>query len=85
MLYISFFIGWIKGVVMDILTGFVMFCVPSLFALMIHNYLRHGEMTGKRKVIFYMVYFCVINAVSLGLSYLRGDEGDCVCGYDHDV
>lgn len=55
MLYISFFIGWIKGVVMDILTGFVMFCVPPLFALMIHNYLRHGEMTGRRKVIFYMV------------------------------
>ncbi len=80
MLYISFFIGWIKGVVMDILTGFVMFCVPPLFALMIHNYLRHGEMTGRRKVIFYMVYFCVINAVSLGLSYLRGVRGIVFAG-----
>lgn len=52
-----------------------MFCVPPLFALAVHNYLRHGEMTGKRKVIFYMVYFCVINLFSLGVSYLRGVKG----------
>ena len=42
-----------KEFFMDILLGTAMFCIPPLFALVIHNYLRHGEMTGKRKVIFY--------------------------------
>lgn len=60
---------------MEILTGIGMFCIPPLFALVIHNYLRHGEMTGKRKVVFYMVYFCVINLFSLGISCLRGVKG----------
>ncbi len=66
---------------MDILTGFVMFCVPPLFALMIHNYLRHGEMTGRRKVIFYMVYFCVINAVSRSEEHTSDWSSD-VCSSD---
>ena len=60
---------------MDILLGTAMFCIPPLFALVIHNYLRHGEMTGKRKVIFYAAYFVIINLFSLGVSYLRGVRG----------
>lgn len=57
---------------MDILIGIAMFCIPPLVALVIHSYLRHGEMTGKRKVIFYAVYFVIINLLSLAISYLRG-------------
>lgn len=60
---------------MKVLTEIGMFCLPPLFALGIHKYLRHGEMAGKRKAVFYIVYFCVINLFSLGLSYLRGVKG----------
>lgn len=60
---------------MEILTGIGMFCIPPFFALVIHNYLRHGEMTGKRKAVFYLVYFGIINLLSLGISYLRGVKG----------
>lgn len=60
---------------MDILTGIAMFCIPPLFAGIIHDYLRHGEMTAKRKVVFYVVYFVVINLLTLGVSYLRGVRG----------
>lgn len=65
---------------MEILTGTGMFCIPPLFALVIHNYLRHGEMTGKRKVVFYVVYFCIINMISMGVSYLRGVRGIVFAG-----
>lgn len=53
----------------------LMFFIPPLFALVIHNYLRHGELSAKRKAVFYIVYFALINILSLGLSYLRGVKG----------
>lgn len=53
----------------------VMLVVPAFFALLIHNYLRHGEMNGKRKVIFGIVYFILLNGITLGVSYLRGVKG----------
>lgn len=53
----------------------VMLFIPPLFALVIHNYLRHGDMSTKRKLIFGLVYLFLINAISLGTSWIRGVHG----------
>lgn len=53
----------------------VMFLFPPLFALLIHNYLRHGELETKRKFILAVIYFILINAMTLGVSYMRGVKG----------
>lgn len=60
---------------MDTVMGIIMFCVPSLFALSIHNYLRHGQLAGKRKAVFYVIYFLLINLSTMGVSWLRGVRG----------
>lgn len=57
-----------KGMLFSILMLFIL----PIFALMIHNYLRHGEVTAKKKVIFYVVYFVLINLISGCVSYMRG-------------
>ena len=54
------------------LFNIAMFTVPPLFAIIIHSYLRHGEMSGKRKVCFFMVYTLLINAWVYSVSCLRG-------------
>lgn len=54
---------------------FVMFIIPAIFALVIHNYLRHGEMSNKRKIVFLAVYFFLLNGLTLGIAWLRGVKG----------
>lgn len=53
----------------------LMLFLPPIFALIIHNYLRHGEMTGKRKIIFLITYFFVLNVITFAISWLRGVKG----------
>lgn len=53
----------------------MMFILPALFSLVIHNYLRHGEMSRTRKLVFFGVYLLVINAITFGASYVRGVKG----------
>ncbi|MCM1184343.1 MAG: ABC transporter permease [Roseburia sp.] len=60
---------------MNVVPGMIMLCVPPLFALTIHNYLRHGQLTGRRKALFYAVYFLLINLITMGVSCLRGVRG----------
>ncbi|SEP83472.1 ABC transporter permease [Butyrivibrio sp. TB] len=50
----------------------LMFIVPAIVSLIIHNYLRHGEMLGKRKAIFFVVYLLLLNAITYGVSWARG-------------
>lgn len=57
---------------MDILLSIAMFIVPPLFALVIHNYLRHGEMGGHRKAIFGVSYLIIINLITYMVCCLRG-------------
>lgn len=57
------------------LIGIFMFIVPPIFALMIHNYLRHGEMNGKRKIIFLLLYALLLNGMILSVAWLRGVKG----------
>lgn len=52
-----------------------MLIVPAIFAWNVHNYLRHGELTGKRKAFFLVFYFVMLNAITLGISYVRGIHG----------
>lgn len=53
----------------------LMFIVPPVFAWIIHNYLTHGDMNGKRKLIFAVIYFILVNMVVMGVSYFRGVKG----------
>ncbi len=53
----------------------LMFIVPPVFALVIHNYLRHGELSGKRKAILLGIYLVLINVITFAVSYMRGVRG----------
>ena len=55
--------------------NFAMFIVPSIFSLIIHDYLRHGELSRKRKVVLFLVYLSLINVITFGTSYIRGVKG----------
>lgn len=59
---------------MEIL-NLAMLLVPPLFALIIHNYLRHGEVSGKRMLILFPVYFIIMNGCVFIFSWLRGVRG----------
>ena len=60
---------------MIIILSIVMFIVPAVFAVVIHNYLRHGELTAKRKLVLFIEYSILINFITFGVSYLRGVKG----------
>lgn len=53
----------------------MMFIVPALFSVIIHNYLRHGELSGKRKLVFFVVYLVLINGITFAVSFFRGVKG----------
>ena len=53
----------------------MMFILPALFSVVIHNYLRHGELSGKRKLEFFVVYLVLINFFTFSVSYFRGVKG----------
>lgn len=55
--------------------SFTMFILPAAFALVIHNYLRHGTLSSKRKLFLLGIYFVLINAITLLASYMRGVRG----------
>lgn len=60
---------------MMILLNIAMFIVPPVFAWIIHIYLRHGDMSAKRKLVFFLVYFALINFITISVTYLRGIGG----------
>lgn len=64
-----------EGNVKMVITYFFMFIIPSAFALLIHNYLRHGEMSIKRRVVFGILYFILLNGIVLFISWIRGIKG----------
>lgn len=59
---------------MDIM-NLLMICIPPIFALVIHIYLKHGDMSGKRKLFFFLLYAIAINICTYGVAYLRGIRG----------
>ena len=52
-----------------------MFVVPAVFSIVIHDYLRHGEVTRNRKLVLFAVYLILINLVTFSISYFRGVKG----------
>lgn len=60
---------------MLIVLSISMFIVPAVFSLIIHDYLRHGELPGHKKVILFVTYLIFINLVTFLVSYLRGVKG----------
>ncbi len=52
--------------------NFAMFIVPPIFSLIIHDYLRHGELSRKRKIVLFIVYLTLINVITFSISYIRG-------------
>ena len=60
---------------MLLLLTIMMFIIPPLFSLIIHNYLRHGELSGKRKAALFMEYLILLNAITYFVSCTRGVKG----------
>lgn len=60
---------------MLIVLSVAMFIVPSMFSLTIHDYLRHGEVGRRRKVVLLIVYLILINVITFTASYIRGVKG----------
>ena len=50
----------------------LMFFIPAGISVIIHNYLRHGEVSTKKKLALFICYLCIINATTYVTSYLRG-------------
>ena len=57
---------------MNILVAIGMYILPAVFAVIIHSYLRHGDISRRRRAVFLLVYFVIINAITYGTSLLRG-------------
>lgn len=57
------------------LISIAMIILPPFFAIIIHNYLRHGALSGKRKILFWTVYLLLINILTFSISYIRGVQG----------
>ncbi|MCR5674698.1 MAG: ABC transporter permease [Lachnospiraceae bacterium] len=54
------------------LLNIAMLAAPPVFAWMIHNYLRHGDLSGRRKAVFLGVYIVLMNVILFAASWLRG-------------
>ena len=57
------------------LLNIAMFVIPAVFSIVIHDYLRHGEVTRNRKLVLFAVYLVLINFVTFSISYFRGVKG----------
>jgi teichoic acid transport system permease protein len=58
-----------------VLLNLAMLLIPPLFAWVIHIYLRHGDMSGRRKAVFLVVYLVLINLCAIVISFMRGVGG----------
>lgn len=65
----------VVGRYMLILLGVAAIILPPFLAWGEHLYLRHGEVTGKRKVLYLLLYFVLIHAAVVSLAYARGVRG----------
>ena len=52
-----------------------MFIIPAIFSVIIHDYLRHGEVPARKKAILFLVYIILINLITYCISYFRGVKG----------
>lgn len=59
----------------NVISLVIMLCAPSLLALMIHAYLRHGEIEICRKIKLYILYFFLLNIITYTISWIRGVKG----------
>ena len=53
----------------------IIMLIPTLFALLMHNYLCHGKMSFIRKIIFFFIYSVLINVIMLSAAWLRNIRG----------
>lgn len=63
---------------MELLFFAVMIIVPALFAVVIHSYLKHGDLSGRKRLMFFLVYALLINLICYAFSRLRG-----IAGFDY--
>lgn len=61
-----------RVVVMITLLNVLMFILPAVISLVIHEYLRHGDLSLKKKTALLAVYFIITNVVTFCISYIRG-------------
>lgn len=61
--------------VINIVMAVLMFVLPPVFALGVHVYLRHGEVSGRKRLAFFGFYFVLMNLITFGVSWIRGVKG----------
>lgn len=49
--------------------------IPALFALFLHNYICHGRIGIRRKIIFAVIYILLTSLLMNGVAWLRGIRG----------
>lgn len=54
---------------MLILLGIVAAVVPPFIAWAEHIYLKHGEVSGKRKALYLLLYFILVHILAFGIAY----------------
>ena len=62
----------LKVMCMNVLIGIGMYILPAIFAVIIHAYLRHGDVSYKRRLALFIIYFFLINGITYGTSFFRG-------------
>ena len=65
----------VVGRYMLILLGVAAIILPPFLAWGTHIYLRHGEVSGKRRVLYLLLYFLLIHVFVISLAYGKGVRG----------
>lgn len=60
---------------MLVLLGIAAILLPPFLAWGEHIYLKHGEVSGKRKVLYLLLYFVLIHLMTAGAAYAGGARG----------
>lgn len=64
-----------EGIKMLIALNILMFIAPAIVSLVIHDYLRHGELKRTRRFLLYIIYLVIINLITYITSCIRGIKG----------
>lgn len=58
-----------------VILSILMFVLPPLFSWGIHIYLRHGDVSERRRIVLFYLYALLDNALTFAVSYIRGIKG----------
>lgn len=65
----------VVGRYMLILLGIAAMLLPPFLAWGEHIYLKHGDVSGKKKALYLLLYFILVHAIVLSVAFARGVRG----------